>query len=148
MKIYTIQALIRLILVLLLFHHSPKAQSQSKRILHQTLAVEEAQRLVINLFAQEIDIKETKGSRIFVEIHISLHTPNERLLDYMINSGRYQVIQKTKGQPPVSYLESPKTNQILLVKGEEVLEELRYVIFVPSYLRYTNLSQVSDISRD
>lgn len=78
-----------------------------------------------------IEIRKTKGTRVVVETTVKLSTPNANLLAYLAESGRYNLVEFLNTGEERYSLSSKKNLNVLLVKGEECHEEIRYVIQVP-----------------
>jgi membrane protease subunit (stomatin/prohibitin family) len=87
---------------LLLFASSLSAQAS--KTIHQTFTVDGAEQVNINVVGSKVEIKETKGSRILVETTVLLSVSNARLLDFVANSGRYD-LEKTA---------DPATNELTI----------------------------------
>lgn len=90
--------------------------------------------LKINLPANQVELKTTKGSRILVETTITLSTTNEHLLDYLIQTGRYNLrpIEDKTTHTLTLKKNQQLSNGVLIVKGKEVKEEFIYTIYIPS----------------
>ncbi len=61
--------------------------SQVAKTLHQTFTIESAEKINVDLDkAQNIFLKDTKGSRILVETKVRLSLPNQSLLDFVVKT--------------------------------------------------------------
>ncbi len=121
--------------------------AQASKTVHQTFMLDGAQKVNINVVGTKVEIRETKGSRVLVEMSIKLSVPNERLLDYVINNGRYDLLHELNNATGELTITSPRTNNVLLVKGQECYEDLTYVIYLPAAVKFANNSTIEN-SRD
>jgi hypothetical protein len=122
--------------------------AQSTKTIHQTFPVDNASKIVLNVVGTEIDVRETKGSRVLVETTVRLSISNDRLLDYVVNSNRYDLIKTIDPLTKELVLSSPKGNNMIIVKGKEVMEEVSYVFYLPTALRYANISTIKKNSKE
>jgi hypothetical protein len=113
---------------------------QVTKTLHQTFTLDAAEKVSINVVAKKVEMKETKGSRILVETKVTISLPNDRLLDFVCNSGRYDLIKIADASTRELTISSKKTNDILIIKGEECVEVLEYTIYMPISVKFTNNS--------
>lgn len=113
---------------------------QVSKTLHQNFMLDGAERINLNLVAKNIELKETKGTRVLVVTKVTISLPNERLLDFVCNTGRYDLIATIDETTNELTISSQKTNDVLIVKGEECLSTLEYTIFLPSNVKFINNS--------
>ncbi|MCP4440748.1 MAG: hypothetical protein GY810_17510 [Aureispira sp.] len=107
-------------------------QAEKKIGKHVTL-MESVDQLIIQLPKNKVEVKEIKGSRILIEIQITLSSGNLQLLDYLTNAGRYEVAAKlNQGKEALLITKAAKNNNIIIQKGKEIHEDISYVIYVPS----------------
>lgn len=92
---------------------------------------QDAETIIVDIKGDEVEIKETKGTRILVETLVKLSLPNEALLNFVIESGRYELIKKYNASTRVLSLESKKNRNIIIVKGDECVENIIYKIYIP-----------------
>lgn len=102
---------------------------------YQTIIAGNAEAVRINITGANVDFKETKGSRILVETMIKLSVPNEALLNFVIENGRYELSQTMDASTRELVLESKKDKNVIVVKGEICAEEVTYIVYVPSNIR-------------
>ena len=117
---------------------------QVTKTLHQTFTLDAAEKVNVNVVARRVEMKETKGSRILVETKVTISLPNDRLLDFVCNSGRYDLIKTIDASTRELTISSKKTNDILIIKGEECVEILEYVIYMPTSVKLANNSTLVD----
>ncbi|CAA6805838.1 MAG: Unknown protein [uncultured Aureispira sp.] len=118
--------------------------AQVTKTLHQTFTLDAAEKVNINVVAKSVEMKETNGSRILVETKVMISLPNARLLDFVCNSGRYDLIKRMDETTRELTIASKKTNDILIIKGEECVEILEYVIYMPTSVKFANNSTLVD----
>ncbi|MFT5645606.1 MAG: hypothetical protein ACI976_000279 [Aureispira sp.] len=95
--------------------------------------------LNLDLDSDNIEIKETKGSRIIIESYIKLTTVSSNaLLSFLVNSGRYSLENKRDVTTQTLNIGCKKTRNVLLVKGKECEEVIFYKILVPASVKVVN----------
>ena len=119
--------------------------AQSSKTIHQTFTLEDATKVNIDVVGSQIEMRETKGSRVLVETTVTLSVANDRLLDFVANSGRYDLVKTIDEGLGEMTIESQKTQSVIMVKGEECQEELRYVFYIPTAVKYANNSTIEKI---
>ena len=100
------------------------------------ISAQDVRSVALNLNAKRIEIKETKGSRIMVETRIALGTPSDHLLKYLIEGGRYDLVQEldpVTGQLRLS--RKPNLN-VLIIKGKECNEDLEFIVYLPANVKF------------
>ncbi len=121
---------------------SGMACGQVSKTLHQTFTLDNAEKVNINVVGKNIELKETKGSRILVETKVTISLQNPRLLDFIANSGRYNLIKTINSGTKELTLASKKSNDVIIVKGEECQEVLEYLIYLPKSVKFANNSTI------
>ena len=117
--------------------------AQVTTTLHQTILASGADEVSFALEG-DIEIRETKGSRIIVETVISLESDNAALLDYLANSGRYDILQSVSEAESMITLTSKERTNVIIIKGKECNEEIKYVVYLPEGIKNTeNLTAVN-----
>lgn len=117
---------------------------QVSKTLHQTFTLDAAEKVNINVVAKKVEMKETKGSRVLVETKVTISLPNARLLDFVCNSGRYDLVKIVDASTRELTISSKKTNDVLIIKGEECVEVLEYIIYMPTSVKFANNSTLVD----
>ncbi len=131
----------KLILTILCFFLLSGAMSaQVSKTLHQTFTLDGAQKVNVNVVGKKIEIKETKGSRILIEVKVTISLPNANLLNYIANDGRYDLIKTLNAGTKELSIGSKKSNDVIIIKGEECLESLEYIIYLPESVKFANNS--------
>ena len=92
---------------------------------------ENVETIIVDIKGDEVEIKETKGTRILVETLVKLSLPNEALLNFVIESGRYELIKKHNSSTRELSIESKKNRNLIIVKGDECKEDIKYKIYIP-----------------
>ena len=122
--------------------------AQSTKTIHQTFTLDESNNVDINVVGKNIEIRETKGSRVLVEITIQISDPNERLLDFLVNSGRYNLDKTVESSQGKLKIASKRTNNVVMIKGKECYEQISYIFYVPNSIKYVNNSTTEEDKRE
>lgn len=111
--------------------------AQVGKALHKTIAVEEGvTQLQLDLVGT-VTVKATKSSRILIEAKVKLEeTTNERLLEYLVTSGRYDFVQRIDKTTGTLTVANKKNTNVVMVKGKECKETFEYIIHVPENIQY------------
>lgn len=116
---------------------SMSAYSQAvTQTIHQAITCSDIQTVVLQLDG-EVEMKETKGTRILMETTVTVNAPNTALLEYLISSGRYNIAQQTNAADASLTLTSNKRANVIMVKGAECKEEIKHVIYLPAHIKFT-----------
>ena len=118
------------------FGNSNTCQAQLTKQTTQTIPIENAKFLRVTIDNAEIYFKEAKGDRLIVEANIELSVPNETLLNFVINNGRYQLQWTVEPNRKELLLTSERGRDMLVVRGEVCQERVSYTIYVPKKLRH------------
>ena len=101
----------------------------------QTIEIGKAETLRLDVPNAKILWRTTKGQRIIIETSVELSVPNEALLNFIINNGRYELSCQINERTKQMVLSSKRNRNMLIIKGEECQEKVIYTIFVPPTLR-------------
>jgi len=93
-------------------------------------------KLVLNVSSEDIEIQQTKGSRINIETTIELSTGNVNLLNYLEKSGRYDMEMIANHSEGTVELVPNKSKKVIVIKGAKIKESVKYKIFVPENIVY------------
>lgn len=121
---------------------------QVTKTIHQTFHVKDAAKVNINVVAKDVEVRPTQGSRVMVETTVNISAPRARLLDYLANSGRYDLVTTLNDATAELTIASKKTNGVIMVKGEECREELTYILYIPEQVAYVNNSTIETPSKE
>jgi hypothetical protein len=125
------------IFIAVIFSSSLSAQATAST--NELIAAAGIEVLNLDLDSDNIEIRETKGSRIIIESHIKLTTvSNSAMLNFLVNSGRYALENKADGTTQTLSITRNKTMNVLLVKGKECEEVISYTILVPASVKIVN----------
>ena len=128
-----------LLLVIFSFCLVATTSAQVSRTTSQTVSAATAITVNLDLDASDIEIVETKGSRIVIESSITLHQMNNtRLLDFVIKSGRYELDSNFDNTTRTLTIERKKNRDVLVIKGEECKETVKYKILIPTSVKFVN----------
>jgi hypothetical protein len=113
--------------------------AQSSKTIHQTLALDGAEKVVVNIIGSNVEMREIpemEGSLILCEITVKLSVDNDKFLNFVCNSGRYELEKTLDAATGELTLASKKNNNVMMIKGEECYEELHYVFYVPASVKF------------
>lgn len=120
------------------------SNAQASRTTHYTVAANDISVVNIDLASDNIEIIETKGSRVIIEARIILETiGNTNLLEFLISSGRYTLINSVDQLDRSLTIKRKKVTSELIVKGERCKETVKYRILIPSSVRFINTSETT-----
>jgi len=108
--------------------------AQSGTTFHQVFNTDNnTQKVLLNIKIPEenIEIRRTAGSRIMVETSVKISMVNDNLLNYLGNSGRYDLSSAYNEAESTITLSEPKDNNVIIVKGQECVETITYTITIP-----------------
>ena len=114
---------------------TPAIYAQVSKTIHQTFTLDNADKITLNLDSKVINYKETKGTRILVETKITLSLPNQSILDFVVNNGRYKLTKSVDATSREISLSSQKNKNVIVVKGQECREDVVHTIYVPSSVK-------------
>jgi len=109
--------------------------AQVSKKAYQTIVVGDTEVLKIAIEGAEVQVKSTKGKRVLVETSVVLSVPNQALLDFVVQKGRYNLDQMMDAANRTFSLISPKGQNVIIVKGEQCKEHISYVVYVPEGIR-------------
>lgn len=118
---------------------SSTAFSQATASANEMISAVNIETINLDLDSDNIEIKETKGTRIIIESHIKLESiDNATMLNFLINSGRYALESRTDATTQTLDISRKKVMNVLLVKGQECKETITYTILVPASVKVVN----------
>ncbi len=109
--------------------------AQARITLNQTFSNLRATQLQLAMDTEDIQIRSTKGSRIIVETVVKISSSNGNLLEFMQNTGRYELEQHLDADQKLLLLSAKRLKNVVVVKGEEIQETLSYTIYLPSSIK-------------
>lgn len=121
---------------------------QVSKTIHQTFTIDGTEKININVVGSKVEMRETKGSRVLCEVTVKLAVANERLLDFVANSGRYDLDKVVDNATNELTISSKKSNNVIVVKGEEIREEISYIFYIPATIKFVNNSTIQDMSKE
>lgn len=133
--------------LLVFFCAQVAVDAQVDKVIHQTFEVGAAKKINITVTGERVDIRPTKGSRVLVETTVELSNANARLLDYIVNNGRYDLVSTQNQTNNELELSSIKTRNVIMIRGKECKEKISYVIYIPESVEYANNSTIETASK-
>jgi hypothetical protein len=125
----------RLIIFTALLFFSSLCLAQVSKKTYQTVMTGNAESIKIDIEGAKVILKETKGTRILVETSIELSLPNEALLNFVVESGRYELSKTVDATSRQLALSSKKNKNVIIVKGETCREKVVYTIYIPNSIK-------------
>lgn len=122
--------------------------AQITRSANETITAAEVETIFLNLDSDNVEIRETKGTRIIIEAHITLENiDNATLLEFLISSGRYSLENKHDATHNSLTINQKKEKNVLMVKGQECKEKIRYVVLVPTTVKFVKTQNTATASK-
>lgn len=100
-------------------------------------------KLQINAPSNRVEILKTKGTRIYIEATVRLGAGTAPLLNYLAQSGRYELEATIDAQLRELVLSPKKNQKILLIKGKECPEIVTYKIHIPESIQFVKTLESS-----
>lgn len=126
---------------LICFGFFSQLQAQTAQTLNRAYPLEDKiEQLVLDFGDAPVEVRRTMGSRLTVEMTVKANVPNEKMLGFLIEQGRYDLQTQTNLAAGTMYLNSKKTNNVLMVKGQPCKEEFAYIVYVPNQLKFVKNS--------
>lgn len=85
--------------------------------------------------ANTIDLKVWDNPTIRIEISVSLPSGNSSVLNELGNVGRYNLVAKSIDSEDALVITAPNLQKQIRIKGEELKENVSYIVFVPKNLK-------------
>ena len=124
-----------LILLLISIFNFAKGQECSKTF-HKTYVPTTDHVVLLDNGKHDIEVLETKGSRILIEVTVSTNT-SDAVLNALIKAGRYNDILKIENDVDKMNLQFNNKNSVIFIKGVEIIEIYKLKIFVPNTINVT-----------
>lgn len=112
------------------------ALGQATKTVHQAFSSSGIEKIVLNLNSPNVEVKETKGSRVLVEVTVSICSPSNAMIEYLANAGRFELLAQEDETANTMTIYTKKNNDVLMYKGQPCEETFHYVIYVPEHIRY------------
>lgn len=125
------------ILILFIFSFN-NSYAQANLKFNQTFSSLDAINVNLDVENSTVAIKTIKGSRIVIEMLISISSPNTNLLEFIAKGGRYDLEKSFDDQTKTLILAAKKHKDIITIKGKEISEKVSYVIYVPETMKRVN----------
>jgi hypothetical protein len=125
---------------LILFSLPILLSAQVSTSLNQSFNIDAAQFISIQVNSPNLEVKYTKGTRILVETKISLSIDNSTLLHFITQKGRYDLIKKLDVNTKCLKLVPKNKQDLILIKGKELQENISYTIYIPKKIAFVDLA--------
>lgn len=124
---------LRIVSLALLLTFAPGAFAQTtEKTFTKAFNTEGKTRIKLDL-PGAIDLKVWNNPTIRMEITVSLPSGNVSMLDQLSNVGRYNLTAQAKDETLI--ITAPNLAKVVRIKGEELRENVSYIIFVPKDLQ-------------
>ena len=121
------------ILILLSLNNVMTAQTAGKTF---TKSFNTDSKGVIRLeLANAIDLKTWDNPSVRIEISVSLPSGNSSVLNELANVGRYNLVAKSIDSDDALVISAPNLQKQIRIKGEELKENVSYIVYVPKNLK-------------
>lgn len=135
------------ILILLSLSHTVAAQTAGKTF---TKSFNTDSKGVIRLdLANAIDLKVWDNPSIRIEISVNLPSGNSSVLNELANVGRYNLIATSIDIDDALVITAPNLQKQIRIKGEELKENVSYVVYVPKNVKIEmpNAVMLADVKK-
>ena len=113
------------------------AFSQITKTVHYAFEFKDANSLDMTGLNGEVTVKERGGSRVLVEMNISVENGSGIILDDWIKKGRYDIDMQIKGAVAYIFSKHIITEKDIIkrgnpgIEGVPMIEKLSYIVYVP-----------------
>ncbi len=84
----------------------------------------------------KVEIRKTAASRVSIEVTIKAQVPNDKMLSFLVEQGRYAHETTADNGKGTLKIANKKNKTVLMVKGQEVKEEFVYIVYVPNQIQF------------
>ena len=99
--------------------------------LNQTFSSREINSIDIDIHNPNLQVKPIKWSIIVVEISIEINSTNFRLLEFVADKGRYNILGKFDKENKRLSLKDPEIKDEIKFKGKTIQEKVIYTVYIP-----------------
>jgi len=108
-----------------------QAQPMTKKTFVKSFNFEDQQEIVLDLTG-DVEIQQWNNSLMRVQITIALPNGTDAMLKSLIRAGRYNL--QAKAQDDHTLVTAPNLLRKVTVGGQELEEQISYVVFAPKHL--------------
>ncbi|MCP4440750.1 MAG: hypothetical protein GY810_17520 [Aureispira sp.] len=95
--------------------------------------------LLINLPKDKVTLKTSYNDQILIKTTVRLSVEDDKLMDYLADKGRYDVMKENKATNHLALMSTPQLyGEIAAKNGVTIKEHISYTIYVPN----KNLQQI------
>lgn len=129
--------LIQIFVLTILFVSATQAVAQASKKTAQLLVLDKSiTKIKIDVPSSQVEILHTKGSRVSIETTVRISSGSLPQLEYMVKSGRYDLRATTNKAEATMLLSPNQNNRVIIVKGTEIKEDVKYTIHVPDHVLF------------
>lgn len=99
-------------------------------------AASQINQLVLDLGEGNVEVRKTMGSRVMIETTVKAAVPNDRLLGFLVEQGRYELASNIDDTNGILRINNRKNNSVLMVKGQPCQETISYIIYIPAHIQF------------
>ena len=126
---------------LVLIFGSTSMHAQANKTIHQFITLDGASTNVnLNFDSKDVVIYRTPGSRIQLEMSVTIGSPNEKMLDFLIGKGRYDIISTADTEESTFNIAHKQVNAKMIIKGKECSEAFKYVVYIPASIKIITIN--------
>lgn len=115
--------------------------AQVSTSLNQSFDIDIAQSISLEVNSPNLKVKYTQGTRILVETRVSLSIDNSTLLHFIAQKGRYDLTKELDLTTKCLKLVPKNKQDLILVKGKELQEDISYTIYIPREMALVDLAK-------
>lgn len=130
----------KVVYFLMLFSLPLVLSAQASTSLNQSFDIDAAQSISIQVNSPNLKIEYTQGTRVLVETSINISIDNATLLNFIAQKGRYDLIKKLDSNTNCLQLVPKNKQDLILVKGKKLQENISYTIYIPKELAFVDLA--------
>ena len=112
--------------------------AQTTKTIYSTFEVANLKEVTLGFDLKRVEVITTKSSRMRIEKTVRVPDISLKLLDYLISTGRYDLVENQDQASAKSIIKDKKVNHVLVIKGKECKEEFSYVVYLPDHIQQVN----------
>lgn len=115
--------------------------AQVSQSLHQSFSSSGAESILIQVNSPNLTTKYIQGTRILVETKVNVSMDNATLLSFLVQKGRYDLTTELDTQSKCLKISPRNKENLILIKGKQIQENISYVIYIPETMKSVDLAQ-------
>lgn len=132
-----------LFLTMFLLFFSFTMSAQANKVVHQLLPIDATcSNVNLNFDTDDVVIYRTAGSRIQLEMTISIGSPNAKMLDFLVAQGRYDILTTADAETATFNIGHKQINAKMILQGKECTESFKYVVYIPASIKSVTINEL------